>query len=300
MKDDLRYWVASSNLRPYPVDILVFAPHPDDEILGTAGIIMQAIAAGKRVHVVFFTNGDGYPKAASYLLHKRPEELGPADYLELSRVRQLEAYNAAALIGLSPMDLTFLGYPDAGLDRVYNTVGNIPYQQPFTQRSSTYGMLTPDFHSLVYGYPAPYRKDSALRDTMTLISIMQPSEIYVTDAADGHLDHKAANAFVMEAVSLLHYPSTVYTYVIHSGPDSQWPWPRGITPEQPFQAHEFEGKRIPLYLPWPPPVRQPLNLAQAYCKWRALLAYRSQIAVDSEFLQSFIKCEEIFWLPERS
>jgi LmbE family N-acetylglucosaminyl deacetylase len=290
----------ASSLPLCPVDLLVFAPHPDDEILGTAGVIMEAIACGKRVHVVYFTNGDGYPEAATLLWGKRPEAFGPADYLELARIRQQEALAAAALIGLRPQDLTFLGYPDAGLDQVWATTGTMPpFQQKFTQRKATYGTLVPDFHTQRYRCPAPYRKACALGDAKELIRLLQPQNIYVTDAADTHPDHRATHDFVMEAITQLSYTGRVYTYLIHSGKESNWPWPRGITPERPFAAHEVEGQLIPMNVPWPPPVRQPLSMGQSYCKWRALLAYRSQIPVEPEFLQSFIKCEEIFWLPNQ-
>src|SRR3954463_13514957 len=45
--------------------IVVFAPHPDDEVIGCAGIIMQALARGARVKVVAITSGDGFPAAAA-------------------------------------------------------------------------------------------------------------------------------------------------------------------------------------------------------------------------------------------
>src|SRR6476469_7366505 len=92
-----------------PADILVFAPHPDDESLGCAWIILQAVSAGKRVHVVLFTNGDGFPIAASAVLKKAPESLVALDYMELGRVRQQEVLTAIATLGLSPADVTFLG-----------------------------------------------------------------------------------------------------------------------------------------------------------------------------------------------
>src|SRR5215212_7079847 len=77
-------------------DILVFAPHPDDESLGCAWIILQAVSAGKRVHIVLFTNGDGFPLAASSVLKKAPESLVAHDYLELGRLRQQEVFTAIA------------------------------------------------------------------------------------------------------------------------------------------------------------------------------------------------------------
>jgi hypothetical protein len=54
---------ATTLLRPQielkPDDrILVIVPHPDDDILSTAGTIQQALEMGIPVKVVFFTNGD--------------------------------------------------------------------------------------------------------------------------------------------------------------------------------------------------------------------------------------------------
>lgn len=282
-----------------PIDLLVFAPHPDDETLGTAGVIMRSVAAGKRVHVVIFTNGDGYPRAASQLLKKNIDELRPEDYFELARVRQFEVYAATAELGLKPSDITFLGYPDAGLDRVYKSEGPEPFQQRFTLMRNTYSMVHPDYHSRVYGMPAPYLKEFALSDTMDLIRCLQPKEIYVTDGADGHPDHQAAYLFVRDAVQATGYRGHVYTYLIHSGPDTQWPWPRVIIPRLPFEAHEYKGERIPRFVPWPPPVRVPMTETEAIRKLKAIRAYRSQLATDREYLESFIKNEEIFWCTDR-
>ena len=41
--------------------IAVLAPHPDDESLGTGGLIQQALAAGAEVRVIFVTDGDNNP-----------------------------------------------------------------------------------------------------------------------------------------------------------------------------------------------------------------------------------------------
>ena len=38
--------------------ILILAPHPDDEAVGCAGIIQEAVAAGADMHVLCLTNGD--------------------------------------------------------------------------------------------------------------------------------------------------------------------------------------------------------------------------------------------------
>ena len=38
--------------------VLVFAPHPDDEVLGAGGVIQQAVAMHLPIKIVFFTYGD--------------------------------------------------------------------------------------------------------------------------------------------------------------------------------------------------------------------------------------------------
>src|SRR5690349_19902092 len=48
---------------PPRLRLVVVEPHPDDESLGAGGLIQQTLAGGGRVHVLFMTNGDGYPEA---------------------------------------------------------------------------------------------------------------------------------------------------------------------------------------------------------------------------------------------
>nr|MBP6330775.1 PIG-L family deacetylase [Dokdonella sp.] len=38
--------------------VLVLAPHPDDEVLATGGLIQQALAAGAALRVIVATDGD--------------------------------------------------------------------------------------------------------------------------------------------------------------------------------------------------------------------------------------------------
>ena len=45
--------------------VLVVAAHPDDEVLGTAGVIARARAAGRRVYVAVVTNGEGRTQPAA-------------------------------------------------------------------------------------------------------------------------------------------------------------------------------------------------------------------------------------------
>src|SRR5437764_1349275 len=78
---------AAGKPSPRPT-VLIVAPHPDDESLGCAGVMLRASRLGMRVRVVFLTNGDGYPKAAALLQNKEVKALTAEDYLALGRARQ--------------------------------------------------------------------------------------------------------------------------------------------------------------------------------------------------------------------
>jgi LmbE family N-acetylglucosaminyl deacetylase len=278
------------------VDLLVFAPHPDDEVLGCGGILLQALARGERVKVVIFTNGDGFPAVASLITGKPADRLAAEDYLELARFRQAQSQAAMAALGGKPGDLVFLGYPDAGLDRVYLERGAAPFRQKFTGRSETYGMAQRDYHSSRHGRAAPYTYDSALGDVVELIATLRPARICVTGEADRHPDHQAAFRFVRDAVERTGYRGAFDTTLVHGGPE--WPWPRGITPRSPFEAHEVKGERIPLGVPWPPGRRVPLSPEEVAKKLEAIRAHTTHLGAaveEREYLESFAKCEEIFW-----
>ena len=83
---------------------VVLAPHPDDESLGCGGLLATLVAAGVPAHVVIVTDGtQSHPSSRSY----------PADRLRL--LREAEATEAVAALGLTPDAITFLRHPDCGL-----------------------------------------------------------------------------------------------------------------------------------------------------------------------------------------
>jgi LmbE family N-acetylglucosaminyl deacetylase len=81
------------------VNVLVVAPHPDDEALGCGGVVLAHVAAGDRVSAVFLTSGE--QGLATY-----PVE-------EARQVREDEASRAAVVLGLSGIE--FLRLPDGSL-----------------------------------------------------------------------------------------------------------------------------------------------------------------------------------------
>jgi LmbE family N-acetylglucosaminyl deacetylase len=280
-----------------PVDVLVFAPHPDDEVIGAGAVLQQALAEGKSVRIVFATNGDGYPQAASALFHKPIAALARADFLSLGATRQREAVAAAKVLGVSASSLVFLGYPDAALAGVYADESSAPVESPLTGRTSTYGPAQSDFHTQAHGSPAPYTRAAALADFEEILRDSAPGQVYVTDGADEHPDHSATFDLVRDAAMAIGDRGALRTYLVHSGPGLEWPWPVGPTPQTAFESHTVGGATYPLGVTWPPPVRVPVTSAQSALKLRALAAHVSQwdLPLDRVFLESFVKSEEVFW-----
>ena len=95
--------------------LLVVVPHPDDDILSTAGTIQQALDMGLPVKVVFFTNGDY--NETSFALYRKEITLDQTEALRLGETRREEALAAQGILGVTPEQVVFLGYPDGFAQR---------------------------------------------------------------------------------------------------------------------------------------------------------------------------------------
>jgi LmbE family N-acetylglucosaminyl deacetylase len=281
-----------------PASIVVFAPHPDDEVIGCAGIIMQALARGARVKIVAITSGDGFPAAAAGVAHKAVDQIGRDDFFALSRFRQIQSRTALGILGGKPDDLIVLGYPDGDLGNLYDSTENQVFRQQFTGKNETYASIQKDYHTSVHGRPAAYQRSSVLGDLVELLTSLQPTEIYVTDETDGHIDHRAAFWFVRDAAKQVGYTGAFYTYLVHGLP--AWPFPAGVTPNLPFESRKVDGEVAPRGLSWPPPRRVPLSLEQAQRKLKSFQAHNIPVVGMPEHqseMESFVKSEEVFWTP---
>ncbi|WP_394830766.1 PIG-L family deacetylase [Pendulispora rubella] len=281
-----------------PVDILVFSPHPDDDVLGCAGVIQQAVADGKQVRVVFSTLGDAYTEAASAMLRKEPNSLTETDYFELAKSRQQEAITAEGLLGVPPENLVFLGYPDGVLARVATAKSNAMVTSLFTHRSSTYGPVVTDYHSWAHDRAAPYYRDSVLGDFVEVLQQSAPERVYVADGADAHPDHAATFDLVKAAMAQTGYQGEFRTFLVHShGSADEWPWPHAATPTRRYEQHTAGGKSFPADVPWPPDERVALTPEQAELKRQAIMAHASQwnLPENKIPLGAFVKADEIFW-----
>jgi LmbE family N-acetylglucosaminyl deacetylase len=162
---------------------------------------------------------------AAGLTHKKIDDLGPGDFFALSRLRQTQSRNALKVLGGEADDLILLGYPDGDLGNLYQSTDDKVIRQQFTKKNETHGLIQKDYHTSVHGKPAPYQRSSVLRDLVELLTTFRPTEIYVTDETDGHIDHRAAFWFVRDAAQQAGYKGAFYTYLVHGLP--AWPFPPG-------------------------------------------------------------------------
>lgn len=81
--------------------VLILAPHPDDESLGSGGLIAGASAAGHPPFVLVLTDGTGsHPNSRSYPPPR------------LKALREQETRSAVAILGLASDRIGFLGLRD--------------------------------------------------------------------------------------------------------------------------------------------------------------------------------------------
>ena len=86
-------------------NILIIAPHPDDEILGCAGLIQKSLAEGHHVNVIIMSGGGKSHSGCCNIT---------AD--ELVRNRRKLSKEAAKIIGLPDKNMHFLDYHDGDID----------------------------------------------------------------------------------------------------------------------------------------------------------------------------------------
>lgn len=170
-------------------DIIVFAPHPDDEALGCAALIYKSVERKKRVKVIVLTNGEASVDGTEWFYGHKPTT---QDFINIGYVRQKESISAMKVLGLSPYDVIFLGYPNDGLMEIVTSntyTKDNPYKSKFT-----------DFDHVSYkgSYTmgVPFCKESFFDDIRAILERCKPRHVYVTHPMDSHLDHRACGKSV--------------------------------------------------------------------------------------------------------
>lgn len=261
--------------------ILILAPHPDDEAIGCAGVIQQALAKGAQLKIVFLTYGE-HNQFAFMVYEKRPILLR-GEFIQMGKVRHKEALNSAKLLGLSENNLIFLGYPDFGTFAIFSQYWQVksPFESILTRISRV-----PYKDS--YAFDSPYMGENILADLEKILLDYKPNKIFVSHPADVNVDHKAFYLFLEVALADLQKQlpkPKIYPYLIHC---VGWPMPRHYHPELSLTPPEkFSDSAIN----W-----QEFNLspAQLEKKHQAILCHKSQTQSSAFYLLSFARKNEIF------
>ena len=186
--------------KPYPKRVIIFSPHPDDDVISMGGTFQRLVNQGHEVHVAYQTSGniavgdeeviryisvlnsmrkkfnpenkgllEKYDSIRHYLMHEKTrEDIDTPDILFIKgRIRREEARSADRYVGLAQENVHFLDLP------FYET-GKIK-KNPITEKDM---MIVKDF-----------------------IETIKPHQIYVAgDLADPHGTHKVCLDAILGAV----------------------------------------------------------------------------------------------------
>ncbi len=261
------------------VDIVIVAPHPDDEVLMAGGVLAQAIQNGRTAAVLVVTNGD-------------------LTCLRDGARRMGETVEAMAALGVGESDLHFLGYPDGylnGLTEVPVSVERLLPSGECAKVDSTWairGAGQVDAHRQRTGQPAPFIESVLVGDLAALFEVLAPKDVYLPHGADAHPDHAATYRLVKQSLmAVSRKPEVLHRSLVHSK-DPCWPGPCTL----PRHLRRFSGPALQaLYGEMTERVQ-----VNAESKKALILTYRSQTAapVELDWLLSFARSEEVF-APER-
>ena len=158
--------------------VIILAPHPDDECLATGGLIQQVVENGGKVHVIFITNGDNNPWPQRFV--ERRWSIGPIERRRWGQRRKIEAEKSLQVLGAGKATCEFLELPDAGILKLWQS-GNRELSDTIAGRLSK---INPDL-------------------------FVTPCEF------DRHSDHRATQAYGLDAVKISNHSCDRLTSLIH-------------------------------------------------------------------------------------
>ncbi len=259
------------------VDIVIVAPHPDDEVLMAGGVLRKALNAGKRAAVLVLTNGD-------YTCSRN------------GAVRQAETIAALADIGLPESQVYFLGYADGFLSKLNEVPLTVKRLMPDGQcqtASTTWanrGASDMDAHRARTGASASLVRSSLSEDLSVLLQSLQPTDIYLPHESDVHADHAATYRFVKEALPASRSRTVVlHRSMVHTR-DACWPTdcktPYLPNQPMPLPASPFVPKNVQ---------RVAIDGTQKL-KWIGHFVSQLDAPLEQDWLSGFARSDELFFL----
>ncbi len=228
-----------------PRTVLVFSPHPDDDVISMGGTLIRLVEQGHRVHVAYMTSGniavfdhDAWrftdfvvefnelfaidkdhtlavkERVQSFLRSKKPAQPDSADLLNIKKlIRETEARAAALACGIAPEQLEFMDL------RFYRT-GTIA--------------------------KAPIHPQD-IRDIIALLERLQPAQIYVAgELSDPHGTHRVCANAIYEAVRNVRTQGQAFEVWLYRGAWEEWE-PHEIERVVPLSPEDLERKKHAIF-----------------------------------------------------
>lgn len=266
--------------------LLVIAPHPDDEVISSMGLMLQAKRTGAEVHVLYLTNGE-HPVTSAVANRDRDRDEGNA-FIALGYARQRESTSVMSSLGVD--SVSFLGYPDSCL---YEMTGpghwlGTGLLSSRTKLASVPYVGSPAFGKLNTG-------SNLLEDITIALRAIRPSIIVLPSTFDAHQDHCTAGIISQIAVESCRYASVglyvpqLMSYLVHVRDIG---WNNGYRSQEermPFSWMEDNGNS------W---LSFSLLRQDVIRKRTAVLTFSTQGAALNTTLLSSIRPNEIFCAVE--
>jgi LmbE family N-acetylglucosaminyl deacetylase len=276
---------------PVRADLLIVAPHPDDDIITSAGVILRARQAGETVWVLFMTNGD---------------VLG----VETGLTRQDEAVDALHLLNVPESNVIFLGYPDGSLDDLRGPYAGSDTARPAGEnrdrQTTTFGERgrgAAEYHRYVFGEAADNNGANVLMDLSHFLSTYDPAHIFVTSEHDRHPDHRSSYYFILDALTSVMaaapaYNPTVHKTIVWNDFSNQSAWPAAAAPTLYFTEPPDLLARTGLVWMQRESLDVPLEIQTSVLteslKWRAIDSHNTQ-GGNTGYIGQFVHKDEFFW-----
>jgi glucosamine-6-phosphate deaminase len=228
-----------------PQTILIFSPHPDDDVISMGGTLIRLVEQGHRVHIAYMTSGniavfdhdawrftdfvvefnrlfgiDDVPtqnvkeRVQAFLRSKKPGQPDSEDLLRIKGlIRATEARAAALACGVAPEQLEFLDL------RFYRT-GTIA--------------------------KAPIHPQDII-DILNLLERLQPAQIYVAgEMSDPHGTHRTCADAAFQAIRQARAKGMRFDVWLYRGAWEEWE-PHQIERVVPLCPDDLERKKMAIF-----------------------------------------------------
>jgi glucosamine-6-phosphate deaminase len=228
-----------------PRTVLIFSPHPDDDVISMGGTLIRLAEQGHRVHIAYMTSGNIAvfdhdasrfldfavefnrmfqideeqteklkQRMQTFLRSKRPGQPDSEDLLKVKAlIRETEARAAALACGVPPEQLEFMNL------RFYRT-GTIA--------------------------KAPIHPQD-IADIIALLERLQPDQIYVAgELSDPHGTHRVCAEAVFDSVRAVRKKGQHFEVWLYRGAWEEWE-PHEIERVVPLSPEDVERKKQAIF-----------------------------------------------------